>query len=211
MRNILAAALILVAAPASLCAADAVLKRISGPVTVVSRADGAERPARAGQKIKFGDEIRTGEGGMVHVVMRGGAAVLAKPKTRLSLAGTRRDRTVDFAAGEFLVGLKRKLGRRDRFQVRTPAAVASVRGTLLWGLSGEDESAAFACFEGAVNVEAQGRSTLLTPGRKVAVPSGEAPGRPEPSGVPLSYLDTFAVDGSLQGLRALAEKESGSR
>ena len=44
------------------------------------------------------------------------------------------------------------------------------------------------------------------PGDKVKIAFGQEPGAVEPANVPLSYLDTFALDGGIQGLDGLAKE-----
>jgi hypothetical protein len=198
---VLAAAL---AAPAF--AQDAVLARISGPVSVL--AEGGKRFVKAGggEQLLFGDTIRVGKGGIAHLTLGDRGAVLLREETLLTLQGSPRRAVLAVTFGEFLVGLRKKLEAGESFKVRTPAAVAAVRGTLFWGRSDKkDQSTTYAGFGSVVAVRARGKTVLVEPGNTVTVPFGEAPSDPAPSKVGLAYANNFAIDDGIQGLGDLAE------
>lgn len=194
--------------PASASAADAVLQKSKGSVQV--RTSGAESyyEAKAGDRLFFGDQIVTGDGATAHIVFPNGTAILVKEKADLTLSGRRKDTQIVFNVGEFLIGLKRKLSPGNKFQVRTPAAAASVRGTLFWGKTDETKTTTYACFESSIVIEAQGKSVTLTPGQTVNIPFGAPPADVKTADIPASYIDTFAVDGGLQGLEKLMPQAS---
>ncbi len=187
--------------------ADAALKQVKGQVQV--RTGGADGfyEARRGEPLYFGDEIRTEAGALAHVVFPDGAAVLVKENSRFTLKGNRRDTWIAFDIGEFLIGLKKKLEPGRSFRVKTPAAAAAVRGTLFWGLSDAERDTTYACLADSIEIRAGGKTLVLEKGQKVRVPFGRAPETPGPAEVPLSFLDTFAVEGALQGLDGLAKEE----
>lgn len=198
---VLAAAL---AAPAF--AQDATLAKISGPVSVL--AEGGRRfvAAKGGEQLLFGDTIRVGKGGIAHLILADRGAVLLREESLLTLQGSPRRAVMAVAFGEFLIGLTRKLEPGQSFKVRTPAAVAAVRGTLFWGRSDKaDQSATYAGFGHVVAVRAQGKTVLVEPGRTVTVAFGSAPSDPAPSSVGLAYANNFAIDESIEGLGDLAE------
>jgi hypothetical protein len=203
-RTVLAAA-VLAAGAAGAHAADAVCKLVKGDVWLKSGATGTPYKAHKGNPLYFGAEVRTGAGAQAHIQFTDGATLLVKENSTLSLQGTRKNTRVHFDVGEFLIGLKKKLGPDRKFQVRTPAAAAAVRGTLFWGLSDANKDTTYACFSDRIDIEAQGKVVTLEKGQTVKIPFGQAPGEPAPANVPLSYLDTFNVDGSIQELDALAK------
>lgn len=207
MKTLLFAAS-LAALAVSASAQDAVLAKISGPVSYLPA--GARRFIRAkgGEELLYGDSIRVGRGGLAHVTLGGRGSMLLREETLLSLRGSpnRTALTVDY--GEFLIGLVGKLGRGRSFKVNTPAAVAAVRGTLFWGKADRaDKSSTYAGFGHLVAVSAEGKTVVVEPGRTVVVPFGSAPADPAPSGFGLEYAENFRIDGSLQGLESLAETD----
>ena len=204
-RRLLLAALALALAAPAVRAQDAVLKELSGKVLVKAKGKRTFVPAAAGDGVSFGDQVETLRGAVVHVVFNDGAAVLVKENSLFGLQGSARRTVLGFPFGEFLIGLKRKLADKESFKVQTPTAVAAVRGTLFWGKSDVDEGTDYACFASTISITAQGKTIDLLPGQKTHIAAGQPPEEPSPSAVPLSYLDTFTVNGSLQGLKDLAE------
>jgi hypothetical protein len=188
-------------------ASEAVLKALQGEVSV-RPADSREfAPARAGQKLGPDDQVRTGRGALAQIQFRSGASLLMKERSRALVRARGREVFVSFSRGEFLIGLKKKLGVKDKFTVRTPACIAAVRGTVFWGLSDDDKSSTYACFVGEVEVSAQGRSVVLSPGQKLKVAAGGAPGKPGPADIPAGTVDAFAINGDLLGVDRLLRKE----
>ncbi|MCP5624029.1 hypothetical protein NL313_27505, partial [Klebsiella pneumoniae] len=77
--------------------------------------------------------------------------------------------------GEFLVGLKRLLKRGEWFKLRTPAAMASVRGTLFWGKSDKDRNLTIAGFGHRVDILALGKNVSVDAGMTTTVTYGKPP------------------------------------
>lgn len=199
-------ALVLAAvASAPAFAADATLVKISGRVLI--RPGGAEKDlvAKGGEELLYGDAIRTESGALAQVDLGGRGAVLLRENSAFLLQGDPQRTTLRFLVGEFLIGLTRALAKDESFRVRTPAAVAAVRGTLFWGQSDEKKTTTYAGFGHVVAVTAKGKTVLVGPGEKTTVTLDAAPAEPAPSGVPVAYLDNFKIEGSLQGLEALVE------
>lgn len=195
-------ALLLLAA--AVCAQDATLAGVVGRVSIKAGGDDRYVAAKAGDSLLFGDTVRAGAKSSAHVVLENGPVVLVRERSTFTLQGTRRSTTVRFKAGEFLVGLKSKLAAGERFRVRTPSAIAAVRGTLFWGRINADKSTDFAALENEVAVTAAKKTVTLKPGQKTSVPFGQAPAEPAPGDLAPDYpRKTFAIDGSLQGLEEL--------
>lgn len=205
MTRLLAVCAALAAAvPAS--AADAVIAKVSGPVFVRSGAEGTEIPATGGEELLYGDSVRTGPRGIAHVLIGERTAVLVRGDSSFVLQGEPKATTLSFRIGEFLIGLREKLEKGESFRVRTPAAVAAVRGTLFWGKTDADKTTTYAGFGGGVAVTAKGKTVIVSPGLKTEVPFGGVPSDPGSSRMTLDYARNFAIDGDLQGLEALARR-----
>jgi len=204
----LAFAAVVVLSPLAALAQDGVLMKISGPVSVLAAGSRRFVAAKGGEQLLFGDTVRVGKGGLAHLLLGDGGAVLLRDESFMTLQGSARRTTLSFRFGEFLIGLKKRLGPGQSFRVRTPGAVAAVRGTLFWGKADKaDQSAAYAGFGHTVAVTAKGKTVLVTPGRTVVVAFGEAPKDPVASTFGLDYAMNFTLDGSLQGLADLAETD----
>lgn len=201
-KKILPLLLCLCAVPAP--AQDATIESIKGSVFILPRGD-RPIPAQPGDKILFGDGVRTGAGSAAHVVLAGGQILLVRENSRLTLGGTTEHARVYFPRGEFLVGLTKIPSSRRSFRIATPAAVASARGTLFWGKTDRAKSAAFAALGGTVAVTAQGKTVRIGPGQRVVVALGAPPAPVERHPIAPSYLDTFRIVGFLRGLEALID------
>lgn len=186
-------------------AQDARLDKVSGPVSLRGFGRPAFVSAKGGEDLIFGDAVKVEKGGLAHLVFEDGAAVLLREECLLVLEGSEKGRILAFEVGEFLVGLKKRL-RGTFFRVRTPAAVAAVRGTLFWGRSDEKQTTTYAGFGRTVEIMAQGKLVTLGAGETVTVRFGKAPSAPKPSKIPFAYAKKFAIGGSLQGVGALREK-----
>ncbi len=149
--------------------------------------------------------MRTGPGGSVHVLIGERGAVLLRENSAFLLQGNTRNTTLRFTFGEFLIGLRRKLEAGESFKVRTPSAVAAVRGTLFWGKTDEKKTSTYAGFGHTIAVTAKGRTVLVHAGETTTIALGEAPAEVKPSAIPLSYTDNFRIDGSLQDLESLVD------
>lgn len=191
-------------AAVSASAQDATLAKLSGPVSIVAAGGSKPVQAKGGEALIYGDTVKVGKGGVAQLVLKDRGAVLLREESVMTLAGSPRATTLSFKFGEFLIGLSKKLEKRESFRVRTQSAVAAVRGTLFWGLADKTTKATtYAGFGHTVAVTAKGKTVLVTPGKTVVIPFGEAPGDPAPSTVGIDYAKNFAVDGGLQGLEKL--------
>ncbi len=189
----------------SVWSADASLVRISGEVQVRARGKTAFQKAYAGFPLSFGDLVQTQKAALAQVLFPDGNAILIKENTTLRMGGKPGKVQINIPAGEFLIGLKQKLARGKSLTVKTPAAVAAVRGTLFWGLSDAELNTTYACFQSAIEITAGGKSVTLKQGEKTFIPYGKPAQKIEPANVPLDYLDTFAVDGSIEGFKEMLQ------
>jgi hypothetical protein len=105
--------------------AGTIVSNLSGDVSVMQ---GKTRiAAYNGMYLKMNDEIRTGKNGQ--------ALIVVDERSQLHVAGNTRLKSVPagqniaFKLSEGWVHIKAKLSRKQRFVVRMPVCVASVRGT----------------------------------------------------------------------------------
>lgn len=186
----------------SLMAEEATVLELKGQAKVIRLASFGVKALSQGMALEKGDIVKTGKNTLVHIELKSGRVALIKSDSvfKILSSGKGKHQILDFAKGEFLVGTLGKIKKDETFIVRTPALVAGVRGTLFWGLADDELNSTFACFESQIVLQAQGAELLLNPNEKVFVAYGEKPKDKEAANIPLSYLDTFKVDGYLQGL-----------
>lgn len=184
---------------------DAVLDKVSGTVSIVAAGSKSGVRAKGGETLLYGDAVRTGPGAVAQIVLKDRGAVLIHENTYFTLAGNPRRTMLEFARGEFLIGLRKKLERGMFFRVRTPSSVASVRGTLFWGKSDKEKTTTYAGFGHRIEVTALGKTVAVEAGQTVTVPFGQPPAEVQPHSIPASFTEKFHVDGGLQGLESLVD------
>ena len=158
---------------------------------------------KVGQKLDVGDKIMTGNASIIHVILPNEQIILVKEKSSFTFEGKQKKILISFAMGEFLIGLKNKLKKNNRFSVRTPTSVLAVRGTLFWGLVKPDGSSEFICLHSLISISRDGKSVYLNPGDKATMLSKTKGITLSKANVPVEYLDTFNVQNSLAGIKKI--------
>ena len=175
-------ALVLCTAPAS-GADSAVVVRINGAPTV-ERA-GTSQPLRPADAVATGDVIVTDAAAKVKLLLADDSVLAIGPQSRivldtLEVSAERRSVSLRVLVGRFKMAVAKFFGPASDVEVRTPTALAGVRGTVLWGdtrldaicaldghvevraLSGSSAPAQLAAGE-CVNQMAAGKTTPLKP------------------------------------------------
>jgi hypothetical protein len=203
--KMLIAALLLAGTCTAARAGDAVLVQTQGPVYLLAKGSGKYVRAKGGEDLSFGDHVRTGKDSIAQITLSDRGAVLVRGDSSFTLGGDEKNTLLNFRFGEFLVGLRKALLSDESFKVRTPAAVAAVRGTLFWGKSGDDKATTYAGFGHTIAVTAQGKTVLVRAGEKTTVAFGQAPVEAAAHDIPVSYFDNFKIGGTLQNVGALVD------
>ena len=137
--------------------------------------EGAENaaPLKKGMPLLRGDRLLTGEGGRVEFSGKSGTVVRLEENTQVALGtGAGAETRFFVKIGRFLAKFQ-KAPRGDRYRVKTPVAVASVRGTELALAVDENGATDAGVVEGEVAFE-------RAPGESEPAVLEEMPERPEP-------------------------------
>ncbi len=92
-------------------------------------------PLRAGEPIRSGDRVYTGEDGNIELLFTDGAVVLVRPRSEFAVEGYRYDAQGERSLFALARGAVRTvtgaIGKRnhDDFRLRTPTATIGIRGT----------------------------------------------------------------------------------
>lgn len=180
MRPLIAAALALTLTTPALAQEgadwDARLGAVRGEVTVHSSAEPEGVPGEAGMPLEAGDRVVTAEGASAEVALDGGSLVTLREGSDFTIeSAARADSVFKLAVGSLLAKIQ-KLGE-NRLRVRTPTAVAAVRGTE-FGVELDGEETHVGVFdEGKVEVsgEAGGPGELLIANQETRVAKGGKP------------------------------------
>lgn len=153
---------------------DARLTAVTGEVTV-HPGDGSEETAgTADMPLEQGDRIVTAAGAEAEVALDDGSLITVRENSDFKLEDTHKERSsFTLALGSLLAKIQ-KLGSQQ-LTVRTPTAVAAVRGTE-FGVDVVGEESHVGVFdEGRVEVEGSGGKEVLTPNQETSVRRGQAP------------------------------------
>jgi hypothetical protein len=180
MIHILAAtfALLLAAGPARAQDArwDARLAGVSGDVTVLAADGSPEVSGEAGMPLEEGDRVVVADGGSAEIALDGGSLITVRENSDFKLEKTAKGESSFYLELGSLLAKIQKLGDQ-RLKVRTPTAVAAVRGTE-FGVEVEGENSHVGVFdEGKVEVSggSGGTPELLISNQESSVLKGQPP------------------------------------
>jgi FecR-like protein len=136
------------------------------------------------QPVQSGDEIRTGPGANLILMVPDGSYMVVHENSRLVVedfwSGNFKS-MVNLMLGQVRFYIQRIGGRPNPYSVRTPTALIAVRGTTFDVMVDDSQFAEVRCIDGRVTVEnlAMGeREVILEPGFKTLVRPGEYPMMP---------------------------------
>jgi hypothetical protein len=187
------------------------------------------RPLQVGDSLEEGGRIETGAAGTAEVGFGDGSSFLLKQNSTLALVRSREKgeelvlRDLFLRAGRVLSRIRKATGREQRFNIRTPAAVAGARGTEFRVSVDAEETTRSEVLAGAVAVEAMRREVGLREGEGTGVRKGEVPQPPRmllPPPTPLGLEPVYksepfrigftAVPGAT-AIRAALARDAGMR
>ncbi len=179
MRLIAATLALLLAAAVPLRAQDgswdARLGAVSGDVTIVAADGSPDASGENGLPLEEGDRVVVAEGGSAEVALDGGSLITVRENSDFKLEKTAKGDSSFFLSVGSLLAKIQKLGTQ-RLRVRTPTAVAAVRGTE-FGVEAGEETYVGVFDEGKVEVtgDAGGTPELLIANQETSVKKGAAP------------------------------------
>ena len=137
--------------------------RINGAPTVQHA--GKTELLKRGSSVMTGDVIETDASSKAKILLTDDSVLAIGPKSRVNVSDFALDsngRTVrlQVLAGRFKIAIAKFFGGQTDYEIRTPTAVAGVRGTVLWGDTDLD---AICALEG--NIEVRPRTGAAAPAR----------------------------------------------
>lgn len=155
---------------------DARLTQAAGEVTVFAADQAAEGvPADADMPLEAGDRVVTGADGTCEIALDAEHAITLKENSSFTLSKpAKADTILELTVGSLLAKFSKLLAGQS-VKVRTPTAVAAVRGTEL-GVEVEGSESHVAVFdEGRVEVESEGGKETLISNQETVVRRGARP------------------------------------
>ena len=157
---------------------DARIMEVTGEVTLyASAAEGVA--AEKDVALEEGDRLTTGPGASAEISLDGDSLVTISENSDFTFKSAQRSATAfELSLGSLLAKIK-KLARSDSLEVRSPTAVAAVRGTEFGVEVGADQETHVGVFdEGSVSVRGQqGPESVLQANQETSVRRGMAPER----------------------------------
>lgn len=172
---------------------DGVLRVVKGDVQIKSAKTGQTAKARIGEKVYPKDVVITGKDSRAKIVMVDNNEINVSPESQIEIqhyefdpnAG-KKDVLLNVIYGKVRAKVEQKYdGKTSKFQVKTPSAVAGVRGTdFLTSYNKFDHSSQVVTFRGAVEFGLPGANGAIlnpvsvTPGKSSSVAAGGPPSAP---------------------------------
>lgn len=187
--------------PSQALGAQATLTILSGTVEVRGSDSGSFVDGNDGGLIGAGATVRTGDDGNAIITLFDGSTVTIQPSSELTL-----EKLEATGSGDVIISLLQNIGRSwhvighrmtgdSQYQVRTPTATASVRGTAFeWNVDAQGNAEAVTT-DGIVATTSEGETVEVGPGEKADVPADAPPSEPEPAPKATVVL-TIVIDGS---------------
>jgi hypothetical protein len=171
-----------------------VVTALQGTATVTRASLEAPRALRFRDDVLVQDRIATGEDSLARILLGGKAVVTVRARSVVTITESPRVSTVDVETGKIALAVaKERMRPGESIQLRTPNAVAGIRGTVVIAeVSGH-------------GVDAQTRFTLLT--GVIEVLRLDTTRQPIGAAALLNPLQTISVDRALSPVRSITRSE----
>lgn len=157
-----------------------------GDVAYRGKSDSEWKPLFGDELLEKGASIQTGSNGTVEILFDDGTSFIQKPDTIVDISATQQKadgslwRRFFLHSGRLILHVRRALGKEQRMEIQTPAAVAAARGTAFRvRVDGRGDTVS-EVLDGRVDVGAMGRRVELAAGQGTRVKKGEPPIKPRP-------------------------------
>jgi hypothetical protein len=182
---------------------------VKGTVAVIPFGSQKSEPAKVGKKIFPGDSIITGKDSRAKVVMSDKNTLNISPDSKFKLEKyennpikNAKNVEISLEYGKIRASVAQKYdGQKNKFQIKTPAAVAGVRGTdFLTSHSKATNATQITTFEGVVAFGPKGPNgdiltpVLVQPGQTSQAEAGKPP--EPPKAVPQEELKSIETESS---------------
>jgi hypothetical protein len=162
-----------------------VLSITGGKVLVMKPGDTEWTTGTAGMTLRADYKIKTQAGGSATITFFEGSTIELDSSTEISLSelnleGTASHISITQSLGKTISRVTKLVDPASSYEIETPAAVASVRGTEFYVSVSSSGVTTVGSTEGLVAVTAQGVEVELTAGLRTTVSPGKAPGAPVP-------------------------------
>jgi hypothetical protein len=166
-----------------------VLSITGGDILILKTGEKEWIRGEAGMTLSAGSKVKTQTNGHATLTFFEGSVIELEGETEINLAelgmsGTTTTIKLKQTVGETLSRVKKLADPASRYEIETPAAVMSVRGTTTFVGVARIGTTFIGNIDGTLVVIAQGIETPVSSGNHVTVNPGEPPGKQEPGATP---------------------------
>jgi FecR-like protein len=162
---------------------------LQGTVTVTRASLGTPRVLKFRDDVMLQDRIATGDQSVVRILLGGKAVITVRERSVVTITESPKVSTVDVADGKIALAVaKERMRPGESIDVRTPHAVAGIRGTVVIAevaRRGADTSTRFTLLTGVIEVlrldrlrQPVGTAAILNPLQTISIDSTLSPVRP---------------------------------
>lgn len=196
----LAAALFFISAPSLAQSVHGVFRVVKGDITVTSKS-GTAAKAKIGQKVFPSDKIKAGADSRAKIVMIDKNEINISPDSEIVIENytfkpeeNKKSVLINVLYGKVRAKVEQKYDSgENKFQIKTPTAVAGVRGTdFITGFNSATKESSVITFKGKVEFGLPGKNgailnpVMVTPGMQSSMAGSTPP--PPPVAVPKTEL-----------------------
>lgn len=163
---------------------DGVVTFVSGEVRARSKEGEEWKTLHINDRLKQGSSIRTGDESGVEINFEDGDSFLMRSNSTLMIRAAKKRGMLNFlqrlflSAGRTITRVKEATGRKSRFEIQTPSAVAVARGTSFRVGVDEKETMRSEVLKGFVDVEAMAKKVEVQEGEGTLAKKNEPPAEP---------------------------------
>jgi len=163
---------------------DGIVTFVSGEVRARSKEGEEWKTLHINDRVKQGSSIMTGDESGVEISFEDGDSFLMRSNSSLMIRAAKKRGMLNFLqrlflnAGRTITRVKEATGRKSRFEIQTPSAVAVARGTSFRVGVDEKETMRSEVLKGLVDVEAMARRVEVHEGEGTLAKRNEPPAEP---------------------------------
>jgi hypothetical protein len=172
---------------------DGVVTFVQGEVRAQAKEGEEWKTLHGNERVTQGSSIRTGDESGAEVSFEDGDSFLMRSNTILTIRVAQKSalnllQRLYLSAGRTITRVKEATGRKSRFEIQTPSAVAVARGTSFRVGVDEKETMRSEVLKGLVDVEAMAKSVEVREGEGTLARKNEPPMEPRKLLLPPSLL-----------------------
>jgi len=160
---------------------DGTVTFIKGEAKIQKKQGGEWTGLKLGDRINQGDTVRTEKNSILEITFEDKSLLFMRPDTLITVATSQKKgvfaivKSIQLKSGKAISNIKSATGTESRYEITTPSAIASVRGTEFRVSIDEKSTTRAEVLDGKVMVRAQGSGVEIKSGEGTIVEKGARP------------------------------------